>query len=82
MLSKNMTPAETAAFLRVALQTLAKWRVSGEGPPYQKFGRRVVYSLEDLQAWAANRRRRSTSTPPLTSSTPTLLVNGAASGRR
>ena len=40
---------------------LAKSRVSGEGPLYQKFGRRVVYYLEDLDAYRSVHLRRSTS---------------------
>ena len=46
----------------VAVSTLAKLAVHGGGPPYQKFGSRVVYRTEDLRAWAEGRSRRRTST--------------------
>ena len=37
-------------------------RVKGEGPPYYKFGRLVKYEVEvEVPAWAAERRRESTS---------------------
>ncbi|WP_426414171.1 hypothetical protein [Bradyrhizobium ganzhouense] len=36
-------------------------RVTGEGPPFAKLGRRVVYRQSDLDAWTASRVRTSTS---------------------
>jgi len=51
---------EAAAFLRLSPRTLEKQRVSGGGPIYRKFGRRVVYALADLQAWADARAFAST----------------------
>ncbi len=51
---------EAAEFLKLSPRTLEKQRVRGDGPPYHKFGRRVVYELTDLQAWAAKRRYSST----------------------
>jgi hypothetical protein len=43
---------EAAAFLRLSPRTLEKQRVTGGGPIYRKLGRRVVYALADLEAWA------------------------------
>ena len=34
-------------------QTLAKLAVMGGGPVYRKFGRAVLYTPEDLDAWAS-----------------------------
>ncbi len=31
--------------------TLAKMRVSGEGPAFHKLGKRVRYSMSDLEDW-------------------------------
>ena len=42
-------------------RTLEKWRVTGEGPAFRKFGRKVVYSEKDLETWAEAQRRNSTS---------------------
>ncbi|MDB5725442.1 MAG: transcriptional regulator, partial [Novosphingobium sp.] len=43
--------------------TLEKHRTYGTGPAYRKLGGRVVYSLEDLQAWANRGTKTSTSDP-------------------
>ncbi len=59
---KRMLIAEDAAeYLGLAPQTLAKLRWSGDSPPYFKVGRRVLYEREELDAWLAQRKRRSTS---------------------
>ena len=50
-----------AAHLGLSHRTLDRYRVSGEGPEFYKLGTRVRYRLADLDAWAASRRRRSTS---------------------
>ena len=52
---------EAARYLSLGKSTLAKHRCYGTGPVYQKFGRRVLYRAEDLDAWAATKRRMSTS---------------------
>ena len=52
---------EAAFYLGLGRQTLPKLRLRGSGPVYRKFGRSVRYALEDLDAWAKNHCRRSTS---------------------
>jgi predicted DNA-binding transcriptional regulator AlpA len=52
-----------AAYLGIAKQTLAKWRVEGRGPPYLKLGGAVRYAAADLNAWIQVQRRRSTTDP-------------------
>jgi predicted site-specific integrase-resolvase len=42
-------------------RTLEKWRLTGEGPAFRKFGKKVVYAESDLEAWAKSQRRTSTS---------------------
>jgi len=60
--AKRMLIAEdAAAYLGLATQTLAKLRLSGDSPPYFKVGRRVLYERDELDAWLAQRKRRSTS---------------------
>lgn len=54
---------EAAAFLNLSPRTLEKMRVVGGGPPFRKFGRRVLYAVPDLEEWAARRRCDSTSDP-------------------
>jgi hypothetical protein len=45
----------------IAEQTLAKWRVYGTGPEFVKIGKRVFYEESALDAFIAERRRKSTS---------------------
>jgi hypothetical protein len=47
----NLLPTEAAERLRVSPGTLANWRVSGTGPRFLKYGRRVVYSEAELDAF-------------------------------
>ena len=54
---------EAATFLRLSPRTLEKQRVIGGGPRFRKFGRRVLYALEDLEAWANARAFDMTSDP-------------------
>jgi excisionase family DNA binding protein len=56
-----LTVRETAALLRLSEITLGRWRIEGSGPPFRKFGRRVLYERSDLIAWAEAQRRLSTS---------------------
>lgn len=52
---------EAAAYCGSSASTFEKLRLRGGGPVYCKIGRRVVYRVEDLDAWLAENRRRSTS---------------------
>jgi predicted DNA-binding transcriptional regulator AlpA len=54
---------QAAAFLGLSHRTLEKHRTYGTGPAYRKLGGRVLYALEDLQAWADRGARMSTSDP-------------------
>jgi excisionase family DNA binding protein len=51
-----MTPPEVAAWLRVPVRTLELWRRRGEGPAFQRVGRAVRYSSEDVEAYLLARR--------------------------
>jgi hypothetical protein len=39
----------------IAVSTLNKWRVVGGGPPFMRFGRRVVYPLQPFDEFMLNR---------------------------
>lgn len=58
-----LTNDEAAAFLRLSPRTLEKQRVIGGGPRFHKFGRRVMYALADLKAWADARSFETTFDP-------------------
>jgi predicted DNA-binding transcriptional regulator AlpA len=52
---------EAAEFLRLSERTLERFRLTGDGPPYVKAGRRVVYRREDLDRWIEDHVRNNTS---------------------
>ena len=56
-----MNTNAAAAFLGLSTRTLERYRTTGAGPVFHRFGNRVRYLLADLKAWAASRRMRSTS---------------------
>ena len=55
-----LTTREAAEYLGLFASTLHRYRVTGEGPVFHRFGARVRYSIPDLDKWAALRRRAST----------------------
>lgn len=71
---------EAARFLGLSGRTLEKHRTYGTGPLYSKLGGRVVYRLEDLQAWVARGAKASTSDPGVGTVLPARRQkpNGAA----
>ena len=54
---------EAARFVGISIRTLEKHRIYGTGPRYSKLGGRVVYRVEDLQAWVDRGAKASTSDP-------------------
>jgi predicted DNA-binding transcriptional regulator AlpA len=54
---------EAARFVGLSIRTLEKHRIYGTGPRYSKLGGRVVYRVEDLQAWVESGAKASTSDP-------------------
>ncbi len=61
--ARYLTNDEAAEFLRLSPRTLEKQRVIGGGPRFRKFGRRVMYAVADLEAWADARSFEMTSDP-------------------
>ena len=58
-----LTTVEAARYVGLSHRTLKRYRVTGEGPVFHRFGGRVRYRRDDLDDWAAQRRRVSTSDP-------------------
>jgi predicted DNA-binding transcriptional regulator AlpA len=52
---KYLDNEQAAQFLKLSPRTLDHQRGTGEGPRFRKFGRRVIYAIEDLEAWANER---------------------------
>ncbi len=60
---RSLRTPEAARFLGLSGRTLEKHRTYGTGPRYSKLGGRVVYRVEDLQAWVERGAKASTSDP-------------------
>ncbi|WP_068071317.1 helix-turn-helix transcriptional regulator [Novosphingobium lentum] len=54
---------DAAVHLGLSARTLEKHRCFGTGPIYRKLGGRIVYAIDDLEAWTELGLRRSTSDP-------------------
>lgn len=53
-----LTPKAVARLLSMSTSTLARWRSTGEGPAFQKVGKRVVrYARADVEAWLTSADR-------------------------
>lgn len=53
-LPDRLWTCEAADYLRLSRSTLSKWRMRGEGPPFHRFGGRLVYYLKhELDEWLA-----------------------------
>jgi predicted DNA-binding transcriptional regulator AlpA len=61
MTSSFLSSSEAEQLLALPKNTLAKMRVSGEGPAFHKLGKRVRYSMSDLEDWLKARRYSNTS---------------------
>jgi hypothetical protein len=57
---RYLTNSEAAAYLNLSPRTLENWRVLGGGPRFRKFGRRVIYAVDDLELWAVAQACMST----------------------
>ena len=57
---KWWTAQEFAQFAGLTTDQASKLRVSGEGPPFVKFGRAVRYLNLDVLRWHQDRRMTST----------------------
>jgi predicted site-specific integrase-resolvase len=56
----HLNQVELAARLKISPRTLERWRWTGEGPAFLKIGGRVIYRLEDVEAYENGRRCEST----------------------
>jgi predicted DNA-binding transcriptional regulator AlpA len=57
-----LTVEDAARRLKISKHTLNRWRVTGEGPPFIKYGPRLVrYVVGALDGWASKRFYSNTS---------------------
>lgn len=60
MATRHLSQIELAARWTISPRTLERWRFTGEGPQFIKVGARVVYRLEDVEAYEADQIRQAT----------------------
>ena len=56
MTRRLLTAKDVAEILRTTPGRLANQRMNGEGPPYLKFERRVLYDSKELEKWIDGHR--------------------------
>ena len=61
MAVRHLNQIDLADRWNISERTLERWRWLGEGPAYLKIGGRVVYRLEDIEAYETENLRPSTS---------------------
>jgi hypothetical protein len=56
-LAHHLNQVELGRRWRISHRTLERWRWLKQGPRYLKIGGRVVYRLEDIEAYEAEQAR-------------------------
>jgi hypothetical protein len=59
MTVKHLSQVELSRRWGVSPRTLERWRWLRQGPAYLKIGGKVVYRLDDVEAYEAEQRRTS-----------------------
>lgn len=57
---KHLNQIELSRRWSISPRTLERWRWLGQGPRYLKIGGRVVYRLEEIEAFETQQTRAST----------------------
>jgi hypothetical protein len=60
---RHLNQRDVAQRWSISPRTLERWRWIGQGPRFLKVGGRVVYRLEDIEAYEAEQLRTSTLVP-------------------
>ena len=63
---KHLNQIDLARRWSISPRTLERWRWLGQGPRYITIGGRVVYRVEEVEAFEAQQTRASTSEIPET----------------
>jgi hypothetical protein len=56
-LTRHLNQVDLARRWRISERTLERWRWLKQGPTYLKVGGRVVYRIEDIEAFEASQLR-------------------------
>ena len=60
MATKHLNQIDLADRWNISHRTLERWRWTGEGPHFIELGGRVLYRLQDVEAFEAEQLRAST----------------------
>ena len=60
MSNPHLSQTDLANRWRLSPRTLERWRFTGEGPRFIKLGGRVIYRLENIEAFEARQIRQVT----------------------
>ena len=60
MTASHLRPNELADRWRISPRTLARWRWTGDGPRFLKVSGKVLYRIEDIEAFEAAHVRTRT----------------------
>lgn len=71
---QHINQVELSRRWRLSPRTLERWRYRGTGPQYLKVGGRVVYRLDDIEAFEARRIHETAVTAFTKATTPLRLV--------
>lgn len=80
MTTTHLSQTDLANRWRMSPRTLERWRFTGEGPQFVKLGGRVVYRLEDIEAFELQQIRQAT--PGTTRSVPEPCIPMRSFGYR
>ena len=76
MAVQHFNQVELSRRWRLSPRTLERWRYQGTGPHYLKAGGRVVYRIEDVEAYEAAQLRTTGVARPAKPTAPLRLVRG------
>ena len=65
MKERYLTTKKLAAYLGTSARTLERWRSEGRGPRFIKWGHRVLYCADDVEAYLAENKYSNTSEYPI-----------------
>ncbi len=72
MTIKHFNQKQLAERWGISPKTLERWRWLGQGPKFLKLGGRIVYRLEDIEAFEEQRLRQVTGSAAAASPTPAV----------
>lgn len=71
------TPKQTAQYLGLSPQTLARWRCEKHGPSFRKVGRLVRYDSRVVKEWSSSQFKQPAKSPAAPGPAPTVAIPSA-----